>query len=269
MAGSDPTRRTLLRATAGLSLLALGGGAAAQPFAYPGGAKGAVSLTYDDGLTSQLDHALPQLDARGMKATFFLSADNMEGQWDRWRAVAATGHEMANHTISHPCDLKAYDAESFAARELRPMESLLDKSFGARPFRSYAYPCDNTELGLGEVSEREARYGQLVERTFDAARSTDGPPNQPERIMAERYYLHGFEPTEHRDSPILAQRYLDQAEREGGWAILIFHEVKPRWRSTGDASAAVHAAILDDIRRRPLWCAPMGEAFRRLAGQRP
>ncbi len=63
----------MLRVSAGLSLLALGGAAAPPPFAYPNGAKGAVSLTYDDGLTSQLDHAVPQLDARGLKATFFLS----------------------------------------------------------------------------------------------------------------------------------------------------------------------------------------------------
>lgn len=254
----------MLRVSAGLSLLALGAAAAPPPFTYPNGAKGAVSLTYDDGLTSQLDHAVPQLDARGLKATFFLTADNMEGQWDRWRAVAAAGHEMANHTISHPCDLKSYDEASFAARELAPMESLLDKSFGPRPFRGYAYPCDDTELGKGKVSEREARYGQLVQRTFDAARTTDGPPNEPANVMAERFYLHGFEPTEHVDNAALALRYLAKAEREGGWAILIFHEVKPHWVSTGDASAAVHAAILDDIRRRPLWCAPMGEVFRRL-----
>lgn len=267
MDASEPSRRSLLRLGAGLSLALVGARASADPLPYPGGARGAVSLTYDDGLTSQLDNAVPQLDARGLKATFFLTADNMQGQWDRWRAVAAAGHEMANHTISHPCDLKAYDEASFTARELKPMEDRLDQAFGPRAFRGYAYPCDDTELGKGPRDQREYRYGQLVSHTFDAARTTDGPPNQPKNVMAERFYLHGFEPTEHVDSPDLARRYLDLAEHQGGWAILIFHEVKPHWRSTGDASAGVHAAILDDILRRPLWCAPMGEVFRRLTRQ--
>ena len=41
------------------------------------GASVVVSLTYDDGLNSQLDNAVPALDRHGFKATFFLTEDNI------------------------------------------------------------------------------------------------------------------------------------------------------------------------------------------------
>src|ERR671932_697519 len=65
---------------------------------WPNGAKAAVVLTYDDALDSQLDHAVPVLDAAGFKATFFLAGVKLADVL-RWRAVAAEGHELANHTI--------------------------------------------------------------------------------------------------------------------------------------------------------------------------
>ena len=40
--------------------------------AWPGGKRAAVVLTYDDTLPSQLDIAIPALDAAGFKGTFFL-----------------------------------------------------------------------------------------------------------------------------------------------------------------------------------------------------
>ena len=46
---------------------------AAQSMAWPNGARAAIVLTYDDAVRSQLDNAIPALDAAGLKGTFFLS----------------------------------------------------------------------------------------------------------------------------------------------------------------------------------------------------
>ena len=48
----------------------------AAPFAWPNGARAAVSLGYDDAIDSQLDHAIPTLDKYGVKGTFFLQLSN-------------------------------------------------------------------------------------------------------------------------------------------------------------------------------------------------
>ena len=46
--------------------------ATAETIEWPGGARVAVSLSYDDALDSQLDMAVPALDAHGFKASFYL-----------------------------------------------------------------------------------------------------------------------------------------------------------------------------------------------------
>lgn len=45
-------------------------------------AKPIICLTYDDGLTTQLTTAIPQLDSAGFKATFFLTAIQGSSQSD-------------------------------------------------------------------------------------------------------------------------------------------------------------------------------------------
>src|SRR5207244_797428 len=111
MGDSQISRRSLLAAAAAAGLA---GPAAAQPDrAWPGGARAAVSLTYDDGLNSQLDNAVPELKRLGMKATFFLTENNAHWRLADWEALARDGHEVANHTMTHPCALSGYTAGRF------------------------------------------------------------------------------------------------------------------------------------------------------------
>ena len=82
---------------------------------WPNASRAAVSLTYDDGLNSQLDNAAPELDALGLKATFFLTEENCAERLADWIKLAHEGHEMADHTVSHPCELKRFRAADFRA----------------------------------------------------------------------------------------------------------------------------------------------------------
>jgi peptidoglycan/xylan/chitin deacetylase (PgdA/CDA1 family) len=79
-----------------------------------GEAAGLVGLTFDDGYTDFLDHAVPVLQRHGMTGTVYVVAGRMGGQneWDtgprsdimdadRVRAVAAAGQEVGSHTMTH------------------------------------------------------------------------------------------------------------------------------------------------------------------------
>ena len=59
---------------------------------WPDECRGAVSLTFDDGLPSQFDRAIPILNDHGLCATFYLNPAG--GDWrDRlapWRTVSGT-----------------------------------------------------------------------------------------------------------------------------------------------------------------------------------
>jgi peptidoglycan/xylan/chitin deacetylase (PgdA/CDA1 family) len=129
-------------------------------FQWPAGAAGAVSITYDDGLGGQLDHAIPQLEERHWRGTFFLTRANMIGREEEWRAAGARGDALENHTLTHPCDLRRYSPTHFIDREVEPMERYLDSIFPERRQRLYAYPCDATNLGSGSRSDFFNSIGQ-------------------------------------------------------------------------------------------------------------
>ncbi|MGQ3054590.1 MAG: polysaccharide deacetylase family protein [Roseateles sp.] len=94
--------RKMLVAVLGLFIAAA---TAAAPFTWPGGAQAAVSLGYDDGLASQLDHVVPALNKRGLKASFYLpiNSPTLPARQDEWKAAAAAGHELGNHSLFHGC----------------------------------------------------------------------------------------------------------------------------------------------------------------------
>ena len=257
------TRRSL-SAGVGASLLApVPATTAAAPFAWPGGAKAAVSLTYDDALDSQIANAVPALREAGFRATFFLTKDNVGEALDEWIQVARAGHEIGNHTISHPCGLQGYTPAAFARDELIPMQDWLDLNFGASRRRLYAYPCSATDLGPGSANAELARYEALLRAIgFRAARDSDGnSPNSVEHARAHPYRLRASAVTYETDDPAVAIAYVRQAMAAQAWAILVFHEVLPARGGEGDASVRTHRTILNWLGGQPVWCAPMGQVL--------
>ena len=65
-------------------------------FAWPGNAKAAVCLTYDDGLDCHIDKAVPALDSFDLKGTFFCTgmSPSLYHRMDEWRAITEAGHEL-------------------------------------------------------------------------------------------------------------------------------------------------------------------------------
>lgn len=162
-------------------LLTAQGLAFAQTPALWNGKKCAIALTYDDALSVHLDNVVPLLDSLDLKATFYLSGyfpgfvDNIS----RWKAVAGKGHELANHTLFHPCagdkpgrewvnpiyDLSTYSVKRMTD-EMRMTNTLLNTLDG-RTARTFAYPCGDTKIG-------DVDYYKTVEGDFVAARGTTG-----------------------------------------------------------------------------------------------
>jgi len=77
---------------------------AADPFIYSGPTEGnRIALTFDDGPTPGVtDRILDELKQRQLHATFFMIGKNVVAQPDLARRVLAEGHEIGNHTFTHP-----------------------------------------------------------------------------------------------------------------------------------------------------------------------
>jgi peptidoglycan/xylan/chitin deacetylase (PgdA/CDA1 family) len=67
---------------------------------------GAVSLTYDDGLSSQAHIAAPLMTERDIVGTFFITTSHCGipygANWSDWQNISDIGHEVSSHTIDHP-----------------------------------------------------------------------------------------------------------------------------------------------------------------------
>ena len=61
-----------------------------------------IALTFDDGPGPYTAHLLDVLDQYGAKATFFLIGSKVSSQANVVRSIHARGHQLGNHSWSHP-----------------------------------------------------------------------------------------------------------------------------------------------------------------------
>jgi len=110
--------------------------------AWPGGARGALCLSFDnlgvDEATSAaaaLPALLERLAKRDLSATFFVEGVNTELAPDALRAIAAAGHEVAYHAWLHEQwgDLSAAEQAENLARGVAAFAELGIELSGLRP----------------------------------------------------------------------------------------------------------------------------------------
>ncbi|MGB2734179.1 MAG: polysaccharide deacetylase family protein, partial [Saprospiraceae bacterium] len=142
------------------------------------GKKCAVAITYDDALNVHLDHALPLLDSLGLKATFYLTTYTpaFKNRMFEWKAVAAEGHELGNHTLFHPClggtpgrswVRPEYDMSTYTIRrmsdEIRMTNVMLEAIDGLKK-RTFAYTC-------GDMMVSDGSFVEQIKPDFNGARA--------------------------------------------------------------------------------------------------
>jgi peptidoglycan/xylan/chitin deacetylase (PgdA/CDA1 family) len=97
-----------------------------------GANRAAIALTLDAGADSAPTSAMLDILAeRNIKITFFLTGDWIERNPDLTRRIIADGHEVGNHSTSHP-DFRGLD-ENGMLLELQTMSDRLYAVTGTRP----------------------------------------------------------------------------------------------------------------------------------------
>lgn len=91
-----------------------------------------IALTFDDGPGEEgTEEILQALDEYDAKATFFMLSQSAEKYPDLAKKVAEKGHEIANHSITHP-DLKKVDKNQ-AKEEIETSKESLTEITGKEP----------------------------------------------------------------------------------------------------------------------------------------
>lgn len=186
-----------------------------------------LSLTFDDARLSQADLGIPLLDKYNVKATFYLSPDNMIERTDSWKKAAGNGHDIGNHSLVHPCTGNFLWSRSKALEDytLLSMKSELDsasiliyKTLNINPV-SFAFPCGQTFIGKGVNTKS---YIPVIASMFETGRGwLDEGPNDPS--YCDMSQLTGME----LDGKSFEQikELIETAKANGSWLILAGHEM--------------------------------------------
>jgi peptidoglycan/xylan/chitin deacetylase (PgdA/CDA1 family) len=110
----------------------------------------ALALTFDDGPSESTPKLLDVLDQYRVRATFFMCGDNVRRCPDVAREVAARGHELGNHTSSHP--FLAFKSPRFIYSEMARAQETIQETTGATPhwFRA---PYGARWFGVGQAQQ--------------------------------------------------------------------------------------------------------------------
>lgn len=245
--------------------------ASAQDFAWPEGKKAAIVLTYDDAAPTHLDNAVPQLDEAGLKGTFFLNARFGEPDVARWRAAAANGHELGNHTLFHPCPAgsfameKQYESEGYSMAgllaEVAAMNTLLHALDG-KTGRTMAVPC-GIPLAGGQSYIEPLRASGLI-RYMRNNIGAGAVITDPDKLDPMDVPCRGFAESATAEDYIA---FVKQVEASGGMAVIVFHGVGGDWLAVSNEA---HRGLLKYLKEREavIWTAPFQTVMDHVSGRR-
>jgi len=233
---------------------------------WPHGARAAISLTYDDGNANNLDQAIPDLEAAGFRATFYLQTarEDMQRRVADWRAAHTRGHEIGNHTVHHWCRAQPYLERlgRTPAWLTHPLETVnpaeiavevataadwLDQHIGPDPDRTFAHPCGALAIG---VEPDEASYDAAIRQRHFAARTCLTTVNDPATVQLLR--IGGFVGQGAVAQPLITHCQAALATR--GWTVLIFHGIGG---PSHTFERAAHLELLAHLQAHDYWVAPV------------
>ena len=203
-------------------------------FSWPDGTRAAVSLTFDDARPSQVDVGLGLLNRLGAKATFYVVPVRMEERLEGWKRLAASGYEIGNHSLRHPCTgnfqwsrdaaLEDYTLARMR-RELIEANQRIEEMLGVKPV-TFAYPCGQTFVGRGRETRSYVPVVAelfLIGRTWLDETAVDPTFLDPAQVTGVEMDGKDFDQVK----PLI-----ESAREAGQWLILAGHETGESGRQT-------------------------------------
>lgn len=228
-----------------------------------GGAKAAVSLTFDDGSADHWSRGMALWAEYGFQVTLGILADRFQAQPERLpqlqQAVDA-GHELANHTTTHP-DMTTLTPE-LAAAEIETCQRLvLDNVEGQERVVTFIYPYEQFNESVIALLKQ---HGYLFARS--GAQDMIDVTSLNDALAPPLYNLYSWAnlntlPLEMWDDTVYS------AMESGGWLVEQCHgigadgETGVGWSPRPESEFRAHYDLLVSFGPQ-LWVAPVGEVGR-------
>lgn len=229
-------------------------------FRWPEGKRMALSLSFDDARHSQVEGGTALLDEYDVKATFYIVPDAMNERLDGWKKAVASGHEIGNHSLVHPCTgnfawsrdkaIENYTLEKMRS-ELLQCNREIEEALGVVP-KVFAYPCGQTFVGRGINTKS---YVPIVARLFITGRGwLDEGPNDP--AFCDFAQLTGME-MDGKEFPEI-RAILENAAVNQSWVVLAGHEMGTSGPQTTRLSMLKELIEYAKDPSNGIWLAPVG-----------
>ena len=234
-----------------------------EGFCWPDETRGALSLSYDDGLSNHLDVAAPALESVGLRGTFYphITAKDFQSRADEWVKLAGNGHELGYHMVFHPCldrhalhpdyNLANYTATRWESEADLANWVLTRLDGGLR--RTFGNTCWDNWLGPAE--NRTCLESLLPKRFFAARGELSEAPVDPHSFNP--YNLGTFSGDSYTFSEL--RDIIKEGVLGGKWLIITFHCVGDHYQLYIDQRE--HDKLLMWLRDQVnvIWTKPIGD----------
>ena len=227
---------------------------------WPEGKSVAISLTFDDGRFSQVEGGTALLDEFKTKATFYVVPSAVEQRLEGWKKAVASGHEIGNHSLNHPCSgnfpwARAKALENYSIQqmqdELKEANKHIHQLLGITP-KQFAYPCGQKFVGRGKDTKS---YVPVVAGLFQSGRGwLDEGANDP--LFCDFAQLTGMESDGKDFEEILV--LINQAKANHQWLVFAGHEMAGDGAQTTRLSMLRKLLAYTNDPANGIWIAPVG-----------
>ncbi len=203
---------------------------------------------------------IPLLDSLGLKGTFYLSASfpGCKNRLEDWKKAAAEGHELANHTLFHPCignipgrewvsaenDMSRYTVKRMV-NEAR-MTNIFLQALDGKTERTFAYPCGDMKIG-------DTAYMDSMHNDFIGARAVREQMHTIEKINL--YDMDCYAMNNATAEQMI--QLVNQAMQSNTLLVFLFHGVGGEHAI--NISLEAHRALLYYLKQyeSEIWIAPV------------
>jgi peptidoglycan-N-acetylglucosamine deacetylase len=241
-----------------------------QSFNWPEGNQMAISLSFDDARESQVLIGTSVLDQSGVKATFYVVPASVKKQLDGWKDAVKNGHEIGNHSLTHPCtgNFKWSRNNALEDYSLKKMQNELTecnkqvKELLQVDAKVFAYPCGQKYVGSGVDTKS---YVPLVAELFQSGRGwLDEAPNDPLHCNFSQLTCIEMDGKNFEDLlPII-----NEAKKNGTWLVFGGHEINESGAQTTRVETLRKLIAYVKDPANSVWIQPVGIVTKYIKDQR-
>jgi peptidoglycan/xylan/chitin deacetylase (PgdA/CDA1 family) len=229
--------------------------------------KAALSITFDDALTGQWEYALPTMNARNIKGTFFVctGSGSYPTNWTNAQSATNDGHEIASHSITHP-NLRSLTEEGVDI-EMRNSRDTINSRINGQICYTIAWPFGEGGGGSDSMIRRVAsRYYHFARNTTSGATYYDPYlhyDNAWFKATGRNYWLQiGGYIMQTATGVVGFSTLLNSVINNGGWSVPLYHAIE--YSGYESISAAIFTQQMDSIvhYENMLWVAPFRDVAR-------